>query len=123
METTATTTAKDDTMTTNERKDLQLLAVVVANYRGFAALADLAGRNGDTGLTGPRIRHLVAAYGQRYGMTYQAAEYIRGDKSNSNYFGRCGSGFGGYLPAMVMMDATMVRKIRRHLAARRAARS
>ena len=104
--------------TGQDKTDLTKLATTVSHYGGMADLSDLAGRNGDTGLTGHRIRTLVATYGEHYGIKYHASTYHRGDRSNSNYFGKAGSGFGGYERATVSITRELHRRIRRRRTAK-----
>lgn len=107
--------------TGQDKKDLTTIVLAVANYRGLADLADIAGKNGDTGLSGYRVRSLIEKYGNEYGIEYHTGEYHRGNKANSNYFGKCGSGFGGYTKAAVAISKELQKRIDRKRRQRKAA--
>ena len=94
-----------------ETKDLMLL-IVAAAERPYNGLIDLSDLTENTGLTGARIRSLIKEHGTQYEIEYWTAEYIKGSKSNSNYFGRCGSGFGSYQPSRIMISKKTVKRIR-----------
>jgi len=106
------------TMTQQDKRDLMALVVAVANARGFADLADIAGASGESGLSGHRVRSLIKQYGTKYGIEYHAAWYQRGQQSNSQYFGRCGSGFGGPVKATVSISKKLMAKVNRKRQAR-----
>lgn len=97
-------------------KDLVKLVLSVASYNGFAELSDISGTNGDSGLTASRIRKLVQVHGEALGIKYFAGSYKRGNASNSRYFGKCGSGFGGYVPASVSISQELLKKCKARLA-------
>ena len=105
-------------MKTIDKKDLTSLVVAVANANGVADLADIAGKNGESGLSGHRVRSLIRQYGEKYGIEYHAAWYQRGQQSNSQYFGRCGSGFGGPVKATVSISKALLAKVNRKRQAR-----
>jgi hypothetical protein len=96
-------------------KHMVRIAVSVAAYGSMADLADLAGKNGDTGLSGAMIRSLIAKHGEALGIEYHAGNYKHGHPSNSNGFGRTGSGFGGYTPACVTISRELQKKIQKRL--------